>query len=184
MNSSKIALYLSKLLIDDDETDLIRFTFPDDNRKIKCSKSMLSEISPVFQKMFSETWLKETTIKLEDDVTFIQYSAFKLFLEIIYELRDINSLSVDDATAIFFYSHKYQVADIKNEIQDHLNKRMEAASAVTRDPLSTAELNDGLQFAEMYQLEDFKKKLDKVKLGFDDNNPVQFYDLAVAFGMN
>lgn len=182
MNSSKISNYLSKLLIEDDEADLIRFTFPDDNRKIKSSKSILSEISPVFEKMFSDTWLTESTIKLEDVVTFHQYSTFKLFLELVYELREVNSLSVDEATAVYFYSHKYEVIDTTNKIQTHLNQRMEAG--VGKNPLSVAELNDGLEFAEMYQLEDFKQKLDKVKLDFDHDNPVQFFDLAVKFQLD
>lgn len=168
--------------MEDDEDDLIRFTFPDDDRKIKCSKSMLSEISPVFKTMFNETWLKESIVKLEDDVTFHQYSIFKQFLEILYELRDVYSLKIDEATAVYFYSHKYEVIETTNKIQAHLNERMEAG--ISKDPLSVAELNDALQFASLYGLEDFKKKLDKVKLHFNDENPVEFYNLAVEFQMD
>lgn len=182
MDSSKIAKYLSKLLIEDDEADLIRFSFPDENRKIKCSKSFLSEISLVFGKMFSGTWLTETTIKLEDDVTFDQYSTFKLFLEIIYELRDVSSLSVNEATAVYFYTDKYSVMDVTMKIQTYLNKRMEAS--VNEHPVSVAELNDGLQFAKLYKLDDFKKKLDKVELDFNEENPVQFFDLAIKFQLD
>lgn len=116
-----------------------------------------------------------------DDVTFNQYSTFKLFLEIIYELREVNSLSVDEATAVYFYAHKYEVIDTTDKIQTHLNKRLK--DGLSKRPLSVAELNDGLQFADTYQLEDFKKELDKVKLDFDEENPVQFFDLAVSFQM-
>lgn len=182
MNASKIAHYFTKLLIEDDDTDVIRFTFADDKRKIKCSKSMLSEISPVFAKMFSETWLNESIIKLEDNVTFDQYSTFKLFLELIYELRGVSSLPVYEATAVYHYSHKYQIDATTNKIQEHLNQRMK--SGMSRNPFSVSELNDGLEFAETYQLEDFKQKLDNVKLDFNEENPVKFFDLAVKFEMD
>lgn len=179
MNASKIAHYFTKLLIEDDDADVIRFTFPDDTRKIKCAKSLLSEISPVFEKMFNETWLKESIIKLEDNVTFGQYSTFKLFLEIVYELREVTSLQVDEATAVYYYSHKYQVSDITNKIQQHLNQRME--SGMSKSPFSLAELTDGLEFALTYQLAKFKNKLDKVKLEFNEENPIEFFDLADKF---
>lgn len=182
MNASKIANYFTKLLIEDDDTDLVRFTFPNDTRKIKCSKSMLSEISPVFEKMFSETWFNESTIKLEDTVNFDQYSTFKLFLEIIYELKEVNSLQVHEATSVYYYSEKYQVDVTTNKIQEYLNQRMK--SGMSKNPFSVAELRDGLEFAETYQLGDFKKKLDKVKLDFDEENPVKFFDLAVKFQLD
>ncbi len=182
MDSSTIARYLSKLLIEDDETEIIRFEFPNETRKIKSSKSFLSKISPVFKTMLGETWLTDTTIKLEDQVKFDQYVTFKLFLEIIYELFDVNMLSVEQAIEVYHYADKYEVTDLSKKIRSLLNKRME--SSVSKNPVSVAELTEGLHFAELYQLDEFKKKLDKVALDFNEENPALFFDLAVKFGQD
>lgn len=107
------------MLEDDCEDDLIRFTFPYEKRKIKCSISMVSAASNVFKAMFSERWNQEKSvddaqmvdqrncyeksIKLDDPVHFDEYLMFKLFVEILYGLRHVDSsLTVDQATGIYF----------------------------------------------------------------------------------
>lgn len=208
----KTAEYLTKLMLEDDEDDGVSFAFPNEKRKIKCSISMLCEISPVFEAMFSARWSQEKsgdnqldsvlqqdetvklddnqldlfphqdkTVKLEDDVKFDQCHTFKLLMQILYGLRQINSLSVDQAIGVYFYTHKYQIKDVEDKIQKFLNERME--SGLSKRPLSVKELKDGIEFAQMYQLDEFKNKLDRVKLAFDEVNPMQYMDLANQFEM-
>lgn len=188
---SKTSEFLTKLVLEDNEDDIVRFAFSNEKRKIKCSISMLSEVSPVFETMFSSLWRnekaaeveldfhQEKTITLDDNVNFDQYVAFKLFMQILYGLHRIDSLSVDQASSVYFYSHKYEIKDIEERIQRFLNKRME--SGMSQKPFSVTELKDGIEFAQGYQLDEFKDKLDQVKLAFDEENPIKFFDLANKF---
>lgn len=192
---SKTAEFLTKLMLEDDEDDVVFFAFPNEKRKIKCSISMLTEISPVFEAMFSTRWHQEKsidnqqldsisqdkTIQLDDGVTFNQYLTFKLLMQILYGLRQIDSLSVDQATGVYFYANKYQIKDVAEKIKKLLNKRME--TGISKSPFTFTELKQGIEFAQLYQLDDFKNKLDKVKLDFNGENPVQFWDLVNKFEM-
>lgn len=178
MEAFKVGRFLSKLLLEDDESDIIRFAFANDTRKIRCSKSFLSKISPVFQKMLSKTWLKESTIKLNDlAVAFDQYSTFKMFLEIAYEICDLRHLTTHQLKSAYYYAHKYEVIIAKTQIEAHLKHR------VGKKPLSMAELLDGLQFAEFYQVKNLRRKLSNVKVALDEKNARQFFDLAVEFNL-
>lgn len=198
---SKTVEFLSRIMLEDDEDDVVFFAFPNQKKKIKCSISMLAEFSPVFEAMFSTRWIRENTdgvgdnqpemiataqnktIQLSDDVNFDQYSTFKLLLQILYGLRQMDSLTVDQATNIFHYAHKYEIKDVEDKIQKFLNERME--SGMSKLPLTVAELTDGVEFAKMYHLDEFKQKLDQVKLAFDGENlnPFQFWDVATNFEM-
>ncbi|XP_037046525.1 uncharacterized protein LOC119081596 [Bradysia coprophila] len=200
--NSKTAEFLSKLMLEDDGDDVVFFAFPNQKKKIRCSVSMLTEISPVFGAMLSTWWSQENplhvddtqphsfvthsqdkTIQLSDDVNFDQYSTFKLLIQILYGLRQMDSLTVEQATNIFFYAHKYEIKDAEDKIQKFLNERME--SGMGQVPLSVAELTEGIEFAQLYHLDGFKKKLDQVKLAFDEENltPFQFWDLSIKFEM-
>lgn len=188
-------------MLEDDEDDIVFFAFPNQKKKIKCSISMLTEISIVFDAMFKNRWIKEETkdvdavqpqpiqpqqdkiIQLEDDVHFNQYSTFKLLMQILYGLRRMDSLTVDQATSVFYYAHKYDINDIEENIKKHLNERME--SGMSKLPFTVSELTEGVEFAQTYHLDKFKKKLDEVKLDFDEENlnAIQFWDISIRFGM-
>lgn len=194
---SKTAEYLSKLMLENDEDDIVSFCFPNQKRKIKCSISMLTEISPVFEAMFSTRWCheeevddnqltvdavsKDKTIELSDDVTFDQYLTFKLLMQIMYGLREPNSLTVDQATNVYYYSDKYQIKEVSDKVQKFLNQRMQ--SGISTHPLTVAEPAESITFAQLHKLADFKSKLDEVKLAFDEHNTIQFWDLTVKFEM-
>lgn len=176
--------YLLKLLIEsEDEGDFVRFTFPNEERKIKCSINMLSEVSPVFKTMFSETWCPQTSsVKMGDLVQFDQYLTFKLFVGIVYGMYEADSLSVTQATDVYFYSHKYQVEAVSKNILQYLNKRMNPG--MSTKPFSVDELKVALDFYKYNGLEVFKKKLDEVILAVDKDNSMSFFKLANEFGMN
>ncbi len=199
---TKTAEFLSNLMLDDDEEDIVRFAFPNQKRKIKCFIPMLKEISPVFEAMFSARWRQENVaddinqpdqsegidtasqvkiIQLNDDVKFDQFAAFKLLMQILYGLKQLESLTVDQATDVYFYSHKYQIKEVNANIQKLLNERME--SGMSNLPLSVAELSESVGFAQLYNLDEFKYKLDNVILAFDEDNPIQFWDLALKSNM-
>ncbi|KAG4073516.1 hypothetical protein HA402_000740 [Bradysia odoriphaga] len=199
---SKTAEFLSKLMLEEDGDDVVFFAFPKQKKKIRCSVSMLTEMSPVFGAMFSTRWSQEKalevdhtqldsfvphpqdkTVQLSDDVNFDQYLTFKLLMQILYGLRQMDSLTVEQATNIFYYAHKYEIKDAEDKIQKFLNERME--SGMGKVPLSVAELTEGIEFAQLYHLDGFKKKLDQVKLAFDEENlnPIQFWDLSTKFEM-
>lgn len=194
---------ISKLTLDEEKDDVVYFAFPNQTKKVKCSISVLTEWSSVFGTMFSDRWNKvktenvnaiqtdasgpapkDNTIPLQDAVNFDQYSIFRLLMQVQYGLRRVDLLSVDQATSIYYYAHKYQLQYTEANVQRFLNARME--SGISKLPLSVAELTNGIEFAELYNLDEFKKKLDQVTLAFDkDNlNAIQFWNLATRFGMN
>lgn len=70
---------------------------------------------------------------------------------------------------------------MEKKIQTLLNTQMK--SAISESPLSVTELAKSLEFANLYQLDEFKMSLNQVKLAFDENNPIEFWDLADKFDM-
>lgn len=163
------AEFLSKLL-DDDEDDIVRFEFEHATKKIKCNISLLMQESQVFKIMFSEKWKKET-IQLKDFVQFNQYLVFKKFVNILYGIIEVNSLTIQLATDVFFYSHKYEVKVMSDKILLFLKEQMKQRS------LSLTEMSRICSFSEMFQL-DLKECLDQVKLCLNNENVYEIYLLA------
>lgn len=64
---------------------------------------------------------KEKIITLIDRVDFDQYLTFKSFMEILYGLRQIDS--IDQATTVYYYAHKYHVVDVEKKILEFLCER-------------------------------------------------------------
>lgn len=154
-------------MLDEDESDVIKFAFPNEERKVKCFISILSEASPVFQTMFYTRWnqaksvdkqpgnqyelnqcqrscYQVETIRLDDAVNFDQYNTFKSFMEILYGLFRADSLTIQRATDIYYYSHKYQVKKVETKIHNYLYERMKKGISVT-------ELHQIIEFVQMYQ---------------------------------
>lgn len=182
---------------------MVFFAFPKETRKIRCSISMLTEISPVFATMLSDRWNQEKTdnvddnkpdsqpdsnrtsrdriVRLDDYVSFDQYSTFLLLMEVLYGLRQLNTLTVDQAAHIFYYAHKYEMTATENEIQKFLNRRMQYG--IKNVPLNLAEVKEGIDFARVYGLDKFRNSLDKVKLALSTENVFQFWHLTTESEM-
>lgn len=129
--------------------------------------------------MFSEKWRQEKqTVKIDDFGTFDQYSTFKLFVEILYGICDVDSLTLAEATQVYFYSHKYQVEVVTDSIVEYLHQRINNASR----PFSVNELEILLYFTQMYELDDVKKNVVHVKL--DEETSMKFFHLANEYKMN
>lgn len=169
---------LLKLSIEDNESDIIRFAFASNHKKLRASKSFLSKISPVFEKMFSDTWNKESTIELSDDVTFNQYTIFHYFLIIIYEICEVNRLRTHRLIAAYYYAHKYEVSIAKSKIETELANRM------NQKLLCVENLYRFYEFSELYQLDELKEKLDNAKLALDSHNSHTFFEAAVKLQLN
>ncbi len=153
---------------------------------------MLAEASPVFKVMFSSRWCHRRgnvlytvsqvkTIHLDDDVNFDRYVTFKLLMQILYGLKKVESLTGDQATDVYYYSNKYQIKNVSNYIQKFFDERAE--SGMPKHPLSVTELTQSIGFAQLYNMDGLKNKLDNVKLAFDEDNPIQFWNLATKFEM-
>lgn len=179
MDPSKIGYYFSKLFIEDDESDLVRFTFVGHEKKIKCHKSILAEKSEVFKTMFGANWTENGSVEMDDAVEFEQYEMFKLFIELLYEIRNTDSLTLYEATAIHFYAHKYQISDLTEKILTKLNIIVE--SGIMVEPFTVEELKEGLQFGQLYELHEFNEKLDLVQLAFSVDDPHEFFSLAKEY---
>lgn len=88
MNSETL-LFLTKLIIEDDEDDdIVQFAFPNQKSKIRCSISMLSQFSPVFEAMFSERWNEDKTIASPASQKYViqlndEFATFKLLTQIL-----------------------------------------------------------------------------------------------------
>lgn len=170
--------YLKKLIILDDDDKMVVFTFPFEDRKITCSRTMLCEVSAVFKTMFSEKWNPEnSTVELNDMVSFDQFDTFKLFVEILYGMNHLQSISAIDACNVFFYCHKYNVTDISNDIVRMVNWRMLCF------PVKVNELEIFIKFTQNYQLQNLTESLDKATLDLNESDAVKFFELAINSGM-
>lgn len=171
--TSEIAKLLSNLLVeDDDDEDIVRFSFPNQNRQIKCSICLLSKVSPVFEAMFTENWHTKKTVKMDDFVQFNQFLTFRLFVNMLYGLLEFNSLTIGDATNAFFYSHKYQVEIVNDRILSFLHHKVAIGS------LSLIEFRVLLDFAQLFNLTHLMAKLDHFDLKLDVDNCYELYQLA------
>lgn len=175
--SSEITKLISKILIesDKDEENVI-FTFPDE-KKLKCSMSLLSEVSPVFKIMFGEVWFQgKKTVEMNDSVdgfdNFDQYTVFKLFLNILYGLCDVDTLTFSQATEVYFYSHKYQVDIVNEGLLSNIGDKIDVGSP------STTELKDLFHFVQLFELDELEERLDVLELDLDEENCYEFYGLA------
>lgn len=167
----EIAKFSSNLIVDDDE-DVVRFKFPDENKQIRCHRSLLTKVSPVFNTMFtSENWNKETTIRMNDLVKFNQFFVFKLFVNILYDICSANSVTLEQATDVFFYSHKYQVNIVNDKILSFIKREIKYKT------FSLEELQRVHSFSEFYGL-DLKEKLDLMSLNLNEGNCCEHFQLA------
>lgn len=183
MLSYKVSDDYARLLLEDDASDIVIFTFASEQQplKVKGHKSVLTKVSPVFQTMFNEQW-KQSEAPMNDLVDFDQHKIFRMFMEIIYNLRFVDELSVVEATQVFFYAHKYQIDELINKLKKHLDQRME--QGISLKPYSLIELEQSIKMAELYSLDDFKQQLDDVKLSISDENALKFYKLCIASNMD
>ena len=148
--------------------------------KIKGYKSLLSQMSPVFETMFSENW-NDSVVIMDDPVDFDQFEAFRLFLAVGYKLKNVDSLAVEDATRVYFYAHKYQMDALIKEIENFLKTRVD--KGISKVPFEFAEMRECVKLAELYSLGDLKKQLDKVKVFIDDGNVLGLYEFGLDHGM-
>lgn len=110
---------------------------------------------------------------------FDQHAVFKLFLNIIYGLCDVNSLTISQATDVYYYADKYQVDIVKNLILDFIKQKIGVGHA------STTDLNSLYQFVKLYDFDSDSDsdlglliQLDEMNINLDDENCYEFYKLA------
>ena len=149
-------------------------------RKIKGHKSLLVEVSPVFKTMFSENW-DQSEVEMDDPVDFDQCDAFRLFMAVVYELKKLDTLAVEDATRVYFYAHKYQMEPLIKKLRKVLTDRM--TQGVSSKPYTVSELTESIKMAELYSLNDFKTNLDGVKLDINDKNALELYEITEDHGL-
>lgn len=181
--------FIKCILYDDEDNTMVRFLFStphycseertkDENnpeqplvesgvtqiRKLKGYKSLLSKVSPVFNTMFNDYWDK-SEFEMNDPVDFDQFEIFHLFLEIIYGLTGVDTLTVNQAICVHYYAHKYQVDPLIEKIQGILTNY-----AKIRVTISVTELIDSIKMAELYSLNEFKEQLNSVKLNIKNQS--------------
>lgn len=175
----KDSQYLEKLIIEDGEVMVI-FTFPNDERKIRCSRALLCEVSEVFKTMFGTKWDSgngNSTVELTDLVPFNQFETFKLFVQLLYGMRQIESLSGVDACHVFFYSDKYDVRSVSKKILAWITSQLQ-------HKVTLNELESYIEIAETYPvLDDFAKKLGSAKLDLNERDAMKFFALVKESGM-
>lgn len=204
MDPVELRSEVCKLLLENDEGDIVRFIFPVQDqpdsseesgqgsdpvpgqkdcdegikvRKIKGYKSFLSKVSPVFKTMFNDQWNK-SEYEMNDLVDFDQFEAFKLFMKVVYGLATIDTLTVDEAIRVHFYSHKYQMDPLTEQVRQVLTKQMN--QGIKDKPYSVMELIDCIKMAELYSLKEFKEQLNRVKLDIrNGSDALLFYNTCV-----
>ena len=151
--------------------------------KVKAHKSVLSNVSPVFESMFNKNWDKSEQV-MDDSllVDFDQPKIFQLFIYIIYELRKITTLSTEDAARVHFYIHKYQIEPLITEVRKVLTDRMKVGTDTK--PYTVVELTESIKMADLNSSLDFKTKLNDVKLDIQDGNVAEIYDTCITHGMD
>lgn len=157
-NFRKVAFY------DNENDTIIRFVFDNELRKIKAYKSLLSEMSQVFKSMFNDRQDK-FEFKINDPVAFDQFEMFNLFLEIVYGLTDVDTLTVDQAIGVHFYAHKYQIDSLCEMIREILTKK-----SVIDKIFSVTQFIDCIQMAELHSWNDLKEQLKNVKLNIKNQS--------------
>lgn len=186
---------MSKLLLDENEDDVIKIQFPNEEKRIKCSISILSEVSPIFKAMFSGRWCQNANASLEtingaefndtekimkiiDLVDFDQYLTFKSFMEILYGLRQIDS--IDQAMAVYYYAHKYHVADVEKKILKFLCERM---GSECQFEVSADDIQEVIKFVHVYQPDELIKMLDQITPALNEENALKYFELATQYEM-
>lgn len=173
---------LKSTLLMDGEEDVknVIFLFPNE-KKLKCSSVLLSKVSPVFEKMFSETWRgdQNNVIKMDDKVNgydnFDQYTVFKSFLAILYGLCDINSLSLSEPMKIYYYSNKYRMELLSEAILEDIGMK------IAMKIFSPIELKEVFNFVGLFELDHLANILETSKLNLTEENCQEFYELTTTY---
>ena len=119
---------------------------------------------------------------MDDPVDFDQFEAFQLFLEVVYGISTVDTLTVDEAIRVHFYAHKYQMDPLIRQVREVLTKRMN--QGIKDKPYSIMELIESIRMAETYSLNEFKEQLNRVKLDITEEiQALGFYDVCVDHKM-
>lgn len=92
---------LEKLINEDEEINSVR-----------CLKSFLSNVSPIFAAMFNKNWEKNEVI-INDPVPFNQFNCFSNFIQCIIKF---DTLTCYDATSCYYYAEKYRIEHTQHNI--------------------------------------------------------------------
>lgn len=165
MDQMKLKSNFCKVIFYDNEDDtIVRFVFENELYKIKAYKSLLSEISPVFKDIFNDCQGK-FEFKMNDSVAFDQFEIFKLFLEIIYGLTDVDTLTIDQAICVHFYAHKYQIHLLCEMIREIMTKK-----GVIGKTFSVMQFIHTIQMTELHSWNDLKDQLKNIQLNIKDQS--------------
>ena len=158
--------------------EIVEFRFKSKTKEegpqvIRFLKSRLVEKSAAFRAMFSELWDKNHPIDMDDDVDFDQAYVFGEFAFIVSNLRQVETLSIMMSCDIYYYANKYQIDGLKAELLNHISEYKHA--------FKLDEFTDCLALAELYQLTEFKAKLNSIKLGLKDELAIGFFDVCSKY---
>lgn len=111
--------------------------------KVKAHNSVLYNVSPVFESVFNKNWNKSDQV-MDDSllVNFDQPKIFRLFINIIYELRQIITLFTEDVARVHFSIHEYQIESLMTKLRRVLTDRTEAGADMK--PYTILELTESI----------------------------------------
>ena len=166
-------------LIDAKDSDIVAFKFltanvDEETNSVRCLKSFLSSVSPVFAAMFNEDWDKNNQV-MNDTVPFDQFNHFSNFIKCIIGFESIDTLTVYSVTSCYYYAEKYQMADFKAKLLETLPK--------LKGPSSVDDLTKSLEFATEKDFTDLMAAIDCIKLGLDAGNGLEFFNVSFEYKM-
>ena len=175
----------------DDDSDMVKFEFKDEKRKLRGHKQVLVDASPVFERMFDKNWAASTgsVVRIADDVPFDQFETFKLFLKCLHDILVVNDLSIQETCDLYYYAHKYNVVVMEIDIRDQVSTRLDAATVKQDDdycscPLTLPELANCIQLVTLHSLEGLRNQLDEVELDVTEENVFEFYETIKKHGFD
>ena len=131
---------------------------------IKVHKCILSAVSPVFNRMFTNPMIEYDRDYIEMDD--IKYSSMELILDIIYGQKRI-FFTVQDVLDLFYIVEKYALYHVKKELEDCLIRYLTYFKPEEKDNVFVL-----IEVCELYHLLKLKdtiiKKLESIK-DFSEN---------------
>lgn len=166
-------------LIDAKDSEIVTFKFYPSNddeemNSVRCLKSFLSSVSPIFTIMFNKHWNTNNEI-MNDPVPFNQFDNFSNFIKCITQPKSIYSLTIYSVTCCYYYAEKYQMTNFKITLLKSLPKM--------KEPSTVHDLTMSLKFATEHNFINLITAFNSVNLGLNKNNGLKFFNIASEHNM-